>query len=125
MKTLVVIERGDCWRLEVWEGRPLGRCLYEGSADQMLRQAADCVQSFTRAGVPVDPEIVILPRTASDWCAPADTWRQKHPHGRYEGISPTTELTAIGEQFVIPGCERRETARGRRPTQSSLWDVAE
>lgn len=24
--------------------------------------------------------------------------------------SPTLELTAIGEQYVIPGCERRPTA---------------
>ncbi len=32
---------------------------------------------------------------------------------------PTTELTEIGEQYVIPGCER-DQARG--PKQGRLWD---
>ncbi len=32
---------------------------------------------------------------------------------------PTTELTEIGEQYVIPGCER-DQARG--PKQGKLWD---
>ena len=32
---------------------------------------------------------------------------------------PTIELTEIGEQYVIPGCER-DQARG--PKQGKLWD---
>lgn len=117
MKTLVVVERaGDCWRLEEWApGARRGRDLGEGSQDHILRLAADCLASSTRAGVRIDPEIVILPRTAAEWYGPTSTWRPR----------PVTELTPIGEQYVIPGCERRETARGERPTQSSLWDVAE
>jgi hypothetical protein len=37
---------------------------------------------------------------------------------------PATELTPIGEQYVMPGCERKETARGKRPAQATLWDVS-
>ncbi len=42
--------------------------------------------------------------------------------GEVRPPAATTELTPIGEQYVIPGCERKETARGRRPTQATLWD---
>jgi hypothetical protein len=38
---------------------------------------------------------------------------------------PTIDLTPIGEQYVVPGCERRETARGLAPTQLTLWDATE
>jgi hypothetical protein len=38
-------------------------------------------------------------------------------------ITPKTELTPIGEQFVIPGCEHKKppapSAKVRHPT---LWD---
>jgi hypothetical protein len=34
-------------------------------------------------------------------------------------MTSRTELTPIGEQFVIPGCER-DTSRVK---QASLWDV--
>jgi hypothetical protein len=33
--------------------------------------------------------------------------------------APTEELTDIGVQYVIPGCERRKDDDG--PTQGSLW----
>ena len=32
-----------------------------------------------------------------------------------------TELTPEGEQYVIPGCERRATAAGTAPAQGSLF----
>lgn len=32
-----------------------------------------------------------------------------------------TELTPEGEQYVIPGCERRTTAAGTAPAQGSLF----
>jgi len=112
MRTLVVIERGELWRVEEWSDRPLARCMgYQGSQEAMLHLAADCIASLTRAGIAVQSEVVILPRTAAEWYGAGDSFRS----------TPATELTPIGEQLVIPGCERRETARGRRPTQRSLW----
>lgn len=33
-----------------------------------------------------------------------------------------TELTPIGEQFVVPGCERRETRAKEKLVQLGLWD---
>lgn len=44
--------------------------------------------------------------------------RAKRPRAK-----PAIELTPIGEQYVVPGCERRETARGQAPTQLTLWDA--
>lgn len=34
----------------------------------------------------------------------------------------STELTHIGEQFLIPGCEQRRDRTGSAPRQPSLWD---
>lgn len=39
--------------------------------------------------------------------------------GRQPAAEIATELTPIGEQFVIPGCERDAT---RGPKQGSLWE---
>lgn len=38
-------------------------------------------------------------------------------------LALSSELTAIGEQFVIPGCERRPAAKGKA-AQLDLWDAA-
>lgn len=118
MKTYVVIQRAaELWHVEVSDtDRPHARRLYDGSLDAMMRTAADCIASSTRAGELVAADVVILPLTASEWYSPGGTYRST-----VAAPKPSTELTAIGEQFVIPGCERRETARGRRPTQRSLW----
>lgn len=49
------------------------------------------------------------------WNAANESWRDA------VGLSdkPQAELNAIGEQLVIPGCER---ARDRGPAQLGLWD---
>jgi hypothetical protein len=53
--------------------------------------------------------------------------RQQEPDAQIMGRWPrdatsrksATELTPIGEQYVIPGCERHERSRG---TQLKLWE---
>ena len=35
---------------------------------------------------------------------------------------PKTELTAAGEQFVIPGAERENVAGKNKEKQGNLWD---
>jgi hypothetical protein len=49
-----------------------------------------------------------------------------YPDAKIMGRAPAaypSELTAVGEQLLVPGCERR-TAPGGNLAQLDLWDAA-
>lgn len=73
---------------------------------------------MTRARIYIDPRFVDDPvvRAAAEQHHPGAEILPRRPARAFK-----TELTPIGEQFVIPGCEQKP--QGDKPVQLNLWDA--
>lgn len=51
-----------------------------------------------------------------------ESWNKNPTPRNWKAPICSVELTPIGEQYVIPGCEQRRDKTGSAPRQPSLWD---